>query len=164
MKKIPLTQGFTALVSDRDYRHVSTLSWHAHILYRIDGAVKTVYAENSYRKTNGRKSTRLMHREILEVDEKVKVDHRDHNGLNNQRGNLRSASVAQNTQYQRLSSANTSGFKGVGWSKRYKNWEAGIQRKGKHFFLGSFKDKVEAAKAYDRAARRLFGRFALTNF
>jgi len=107
----------------------------------------------------------MMHRFILCIfDFKVKVDHRDHNGLNNQRCNLRQATNQQNSRHQRKTIRNTSGFKGVSWVKYKCKWSARIWTSDKRVFLGYFNDKVAAAKAYDRAAKKYHGKFALTNF
>ncbi len=59
---------------------------------------------------------------------------------------------------------NTSGYKGVSLFGRDSKWKAQIQVDGKKRHLGYFDDKIEAAKAYDRAALELHGEFAVLNF
>jgi len=95
----------------------------------------------------------------------VKVDHEDHNGLNCQRYNLRVATNAQNNMNQKKRSDGLSSkFKGVCWHKRYVKFQADIRLNGKSKFLGMFVSELDAALAYDAAAREHFGEFALCNF
>jgi hypothetical protein len=91
------------------------------------------------------------------------IDHRDGNGLNNQRCNLRPATKKQNGGNQKLSITNTSAYKGVYWHKRDKGWRAQAKVHGKTIYLGAFVDKIEAARAYDEAALKYHKEFALTN-
>ena len=92
----------------------------------------------------------------------AKVDHRDHNGLNNRWDNLRDASQRQNMQHTRLRSNNTSGYKGVAWDSNRKKWQVHISINGKNTSLGRFDIKEEAIEVYRKAAERHFGEFALT--
>lgn len=151
MKEIELTQGKVAMVDDEDYER---LSWHRWYALLIDG---TWYALTN---RGGKKI--LMHRVVSDAPEGVGVDHADHNGLNNQRSNLRHATVAQNCQNRKKRSDNTSGYKGV--SPQGKKWKASIKTKNKQTYLGTFSDPVDAAKAYDAKAIELFGEFAALNF
>lgn len=155
MKTIQLTQGFVALVDDADFERVSAHKWCANRNRH------TVYA---YRKDSRR--TVYMHRFVCGViDPKVKVDHEDHNGLNCQRYNLRVATNAQNNMNQKKRSDGLSSkFKGVCWHKRYGKFQADIRLNGKSKFLGMFVSELDAALAYDAAAREHFGEFALCNF
>jgi hypothetical protein len=105
-----------------------------------------------------------MHRLITGAPAGVEVDHRNGNGLDNRRSNLRLATTSQNQGNQRLSRANTSGFKGVHWDKHRAKWKASIAGDNNDKHLGHFTDPSEAAHAYDSAARLRFGRFASVNF
>jgi hypothetical protein len=58
----------------------------------------------------------------------------------------------------------TSRFKGVSWDERRERWLANITLDGKMRRLGSFRDEIAAAQAYDEAARELFGEHARLNF
>jgi hypothetical protein len=91
-------------------------------------------------------------------------DHKDRDGLNNQRDNLRVATHAQNDQNRGLRRDNTSGYKGVSWRKDKKKWQAHIKVNQHARHLGYFKSKLTAAKVYDTAAIRYFGKFAALNF
>lgn len=92
-----------------------------------------------------------MHRQILGVPKGVQVDHRNHNGLDNQRGNL---------QNQRKRLHCSSQFKGVHWLPHCKRWQARILVKGKRLNLGYFTVENDAGVAYQLAAKLHFGEFA----
>ncbi len=98
----------------------------------------------------------LLHRVIAErsglVIDDLDVDHRDGDGLNNRRENLRPATTAQNQHNSRRHRDNTSGVKGVSWNEMNQNWEARIQVNKQRTFLGTFATKEEAAVAYAEAA------------
>jgi hypothetical protein len=101
-----------------------------------------------------------MHRFLLGIaDHNVQVDHRNHDGLDNRRANIRVATRAQNAQNQPKNKSGSSRFKGVCWDKDLLKWRARItvQRKKKH--LGYFDSETDAAVAYYRAACKHFGDF-----
>lgn len=104
-----------------------------------------------------------MHREIVASEGRFEVDHRDGDGLNNQRHNLRIATSSQNQGNQCKTQGRTSRFKGVSWAKRHGKWVAQIQVKRRSKNLGYFRREEEAAAAYDQAALRFFGEFARLN-
>lgn len=158
MKKIPLTQGKFALVDDEDFERVSKYKWCADRHDR--GNVTRWYAQRRVRLKNGKTKTQRLHKFILlGVGE---VDHRDCDGLNNRRRNLRPATRSQNNCNSRRLTAK-SGFRGVYWDKGSKKWRAKITLGNKEMYVGIYADKKSAALAYDGAATRLFGEFALTN-
>ena len=72
------------------------------------------------------------------------IDHVDNDRLNNNIKNLRAATSRQNSQNSKISIANTSGIKGVGWFKRYKKWRARLMVNGKDVCVGYFKDIKDA--------------------
>lgn len=63
-----------------------------------------------------------------------------------------------------LATNNTSGFKGVTWNKRASKWQSSIEKNEKYIYLGLYVSLEDAAKAYDKAAKELFGDFAQLNF
>lgn len=155
MKELPLTQGYVALVDDEDYERLRVYKWHAVV---IPSKNKTaVYAA---RGIWTEKRRIYMHREILACKEKV--DHRDTNGLNNQRYNLRPATKSQNNMNQRKSRG-SSRFKGVAWDKIHGAWQAGVKKDGIRHHIGTFRDEADAAQAYNFKAEELFGPYARLN-
>lgn len=94
----------------------------------------------------------------------LNIDHKDRNPFNNKKNNFRAATTQQNNCNREKYKNNTSGFKGVTWSKRNCKWKAQIKFKNKLLFLGYFTDKILAAIAYDDAAIELQGEFSCLNF
>ena len=92
------------------------------------------------------------------------VDHINHDTLNNCLSNLRLATYSQQAQNRRLRSNNISGYRGVYFRKDSGRWRAQISVNGKQIHLGHFNDPIEAAHAYDSAARIHHGEFAQLNF
>lgn len=150
---IPLTQGKYAMVDAGDFKYLSRYKWHA-----VKGN-STYYAV----RTQGRRSIR-MHRMIMKAPKDMLVDHINHDGLNNTRANLRLCTKTQNAQNQRPRKKTSSRYKGVHYDKKAKAYYAKITHKGKRYTIGKFKDEVEAAKAYDKEAKKLFGQYACVNF
>lgn len=154
---IPLTQGKVAIVDEEDYKWLSQHKWCAHKEHNGDWyAIRNIYEHD-------KQTTIYMHREILRPPEKMETDHKDGNGLNNQRHNLRAATRSQNAQNRRKKKG-VSRFKGVSWYGRIAKWQVSIRIKNKGVHLGYFSSEIEAAQAYDSVARRCFGEFACVNF
>ena len=153
MRKIPLTQGKFALVDDADFERVSKFKWHA---YR-DTRSGIWYARKS--KWNGSRVIQIsMHRYLFGLV--LYIDHRNHNGLDNRRKNLRAAKMSQNMHNRRKQSNNKSGIIGIYWKKSGRKWCASICVCGRRIYLGLFVHKKDAAAAYRKAAKKYFGEFA----
>lgn len=163
MKEIPLTQGKVALVDDSDFERLSRHKWHAH----KSSSTTSWYARRNIRIRPRVQTTILMHREILGLEySSHDGDHRDGNGLNNQRSNLRPASRSQNLQNQQGHlKKKYSRFKGVhrDVARSRSCWLAQIRVNGKQKVIGSFRNEEVAALAYNEAARIHFREFAKTN-
>lgn len=87
------------------------------------------------------------------------IDHIDLNKKNNRWNNLREATHIQNCRNRFINKNNTSGFKGVSWSKRHEKWEANIHINYKKKFLGYYKTAELAHAAYCEAAEKYFEDF-----
>ena len=131
------------------------------LLLKKGSIVKYKYTDKKYAKVSIENKSFLLHRYIMGVtDPKIFVDHKDGNGLNNQRSNLRICNRNQNG-FNRGSDKNTSSkHKGICWYKITSKWVARIN--GKH--LGYFKSEESAAREYDKAAIEIHGDFAKLNF
>jgi len=106
-----------------------------------------------------------MHRELIEVADGLLVDHINHDGMDNRRANLRAATHSQNMYHRgKRLGATQSKYKGVYWRKRNRKWQALITFQKEKIYLGYFRNEIDAAKAYDRAARKYHGEFASLNF
>lgn len=157
---VPLTMGCEAIIDAVDVPLVSGYSWTAMICLRKDGGVKKIYACRNMPRSSPVRGKVFMHRCIVEAKHEVEVDHIDGDGLNNRRVNLRMATARQNAQNRKTPTNNTSGHKGVYWSKKSGKWVARIKRDGRLSVLGYFTEKDDAAVAYAKAAGELFGEFA----
>jgi hypothetical protein len=174
MKEILLTKGQVALVDDDDYEKLSQFKWVA----RWNKATQSYYGfRRGSRKGSGPKRVSRtgkeyyalgpnihMHREIMSpVPDGMEVDHVNRNTLDNRKENLRHASHAQNNYNRPGNEFAKVPFKGVTQSYRCKTFFSRIRKDGVNHYLGSFKTPVEAAMAYNEAAKRLHGEFAYLN-
>ena len=153
---IPLTQGQNAIVDASDFEWLSKWNWCAQ-RDRIG-----FYAVRSWRKPNGSCVKRQMHNAVLKCN--GQIDHKNHDTLDNRHENLRKCTTGQNHCNRRVQKNNTSGFKGVGFHKAGNKWRAQISINGKMKHLGCFVSPLQAAHAYDQAAKQFHKEFALLNF
>jgi hypothetical protein len=159
VKTITLTRGQIALVDDADFEALTVFKWQAHrgphdsTWYAVRAAVVA-----------GRETKLRMHRVIAGAADGIQVDHRNGNGVDNQRHNLRLATGSQNQQHRVRATRPqmASKFKGLSWEQG--RWRARILAEGRRIHLGAFASEIEAAKAYDAAALKYFGEFAAPNF
>lgn len=160
MKYIELTQNKKAIVDDEDFEYLNQWKWHI----KNNGRKKVYYAVRGIW-DNERNNNRFvrMHREILKASKDLEIDHINGNGLDNRRCNLRICNGTQNKGNIKMWENNTSGYKGVGYMKKLKKWRARIHFENKEFHLGLFETPQDAARAYNQAALKYFGEFALLN-
>lgn len=158
MKLIAIGSEKFTKVDDSDYILLSTLHWH------ILSSKKKDYF---YAKTSRYNNNSLMHRIILNVtDSKLKIDHIDGDGLNNQRYNLRICSQTQNTHNRRKPiGKHTSIYKGVYFdkSRKSKPWRTNIVSHGKDEPALGFATEKEAAISWNISALKVHGEFARLN-
>ena len=159
-RRIRLEQPRYALVDAEDYDRLSKYKWVAK------DAKHSFYAIRFFKKEQGCRYRMVhMHHEIIKLKDGKVVDHINQNGVDNRRTNLRLATHAQNRcNRKKYSKPATSKYKGVYRPTNSKRWAATVCSNGKHKYLGQFDDEVEAAKAYDTAAKELQGEFASLNF
>lgn len=162
MKEIKLTQSLVAFVDDTDFDYINKFKWHAI------KACNNFYAGSC---VGGKRGNVRMHRLILnQYDPTIHIDHKDGNGLNNQRDNIRICTHAQNQHNRGANRNSRSKYVGVAFSTRRgeKRWLASIKIDNKQKSLGIFpytaEGEILAAKARDKAAIGLYGEFARLNF
>lgn len=152
--------GRVALIDDEDWPLVGGRKWHLFEYPSAPGRRnKGPYAITSMC-SDGKPTTMLMHTAITGWP---RTDHEDHDGLNNQRYNLRSATSAQNQHNRRPNIKSSSRYKGVCWIRRDRRWQVAIGINGAQRYLGYFTSEEEAALAYNAAALELYGAYACLN-
>jgi len=155
MKEIPLTQGKVALIDDEDFVLIKSHKWHAH----FDG--RNWYSITNI-KDNRKRTTLRMHRLILDAKYGEEIDHRDGNGLNNTRANLRFCTNNQNQANRRKRKDHKySNHKGVTYNGR--QWRSKIRHNYEVINLGHFDTEEGAARAYNKALKKYHGDFAKLN-
>lgn len=143
MRFLPLTQGRFAIVDDADFEKVGRFKWCAHRTRTGRFYAKRWLAGKNH----------FLHTAIMGMKG---VDHKNGNGLDCCRENMRPATNQQNQRaFIRKRPGASSSYRGVSWNKKNQKWIAQIRKSGVNFYLGSFKDEKEAATAYDKKAREL---------
>lgn len=148
--------GKEILVSRRDLSLVKGYKWHYNRFERVVQCSRYV---------NGKTKNIKIHRLILGItDPKIKIDHKNRSSLDNRRSNLRVATDAQNSANQsKRKTRCSSKYKGVCLHAHGK-WMARIKVNYIGYHLGYFEKEEDAARTYDKAAKKHFGKFANLNF
>jgi hypothetical protein len=148
-----LNRGFALVDADR-FEELNAFVWSVsgrdgkHVARGGDGG-KTVW----------------LHHVVLGVPSRVHVDHKDGNGFDNRKSNLRVADNSLNhANIGKMKKTTTSKYKGAHFRKDRNRWSAEIKVKGQNYKLGCYATEREAALAYDAAAVKHFGEFARPNF
>jgi hypothetical protein len=157
-RKIPLGEGRFTIVEPGDFYRLNNFHWY------VSGKGECFYATRATRTEAGKSKTVYLHREIMSPPEGLLVDHKNGYSLDNRRANLRLATQSQNMQNRRKRKNATSQFLGVHFDKKRSLWTVAIFFEGKSVFLGRFENEIDAAKAYDAAAKKYYGEFARLNF
>lgn len=153
MKKIKLNNSVDSIfVSDEDYERVSKFKW---CIDKNSSGIMITQTVPPYQKIG---------RYVLCLeDPKLEPDHKNRNVYDNQRTNLRVATRSQNGANRGLFISNKSGVKGIYWHASRNKWRAQITVNSIGKYLGLFEHKIDAAKAYNKAAKAAFGEFAVLN-
>lgn len=159
------TNGFQFKISQQ---HADLLDHKWHVVeYRRH---KRVYRYVVRPKRKGRGASMIfMHRVVLErmlrapIPRGIIADHINGDTLDNRIENIRPVTPGQNRHNGHCDLNNTSGYRGVSLNRRRKEWCCTIMKEGKRYFVGWFKDKHEAAAAYNEKATELYGEFAKLN-
>ena len=154
-RRIPLTRGQYAIVDVEDFAELNKYKWFASKYSNSFYARRVIYGGRVIQ----------MHRQVMKYSGELVVDHRNGNGLDNRKANLRLATRRQN-QFNRKQRCDAvlSKYKGVTFRKKTNKWLVRIGYNGERINLGVFDNEADAAKAYDEAAKELFGEFAALNF
>lgn len=145
--RLKLTKGYFAVVDNNDPKKPWKYKWWAQVDYRANGNIRTVYANRTLVDSEGKKSVILLHRFLLGItDPAIEVDHKDGDGLNNKRKNLKAVSKSENQRQRSIrSEINASGIRGV-FPTQSKKWKALIGK----VYLGVFPSKTSAKKAVEK--------------
>jgi hypothetical protein len=159
LRRIPLTRGKYAIVDPEDFERLNKYKWYA-------STCKNTYYASRTKMVGRKKSEIKMHREVIKPPAGMVVDHKNHNGLDNRKANLRPATHQQNIFNRRYVSkkSSSSKYKGVSWTPHVKMWRVRVWLNYKSKNIGYFKDEIVAAKAYDEAVKKYHGEFAVLNF
>lgn len=157
-RKIDLGLGKFTIVEPPDYYRLQHFKWWLH----SNGT--NLYAARTEITDDLKSKIVFLQREIMQPPAHLEVDHRNCDSLDNRRDNLRIVTHAENMRNRRKRKNTSSRYIGVSFRKKRKRWDANIRHNGRKIWLGSFTNEIDAAKAYDDAARKYHIKFARLNF
>jgi len=148
MKEIPLTQGKVALVDDEDFELLNQYKWYAKRNRNVYYVVRQVH------KLGGGQASEYMHLVLLArklgrpIAKGMECDHKNGDGLDNQRENIQEATYAQNNRNFRRRIANRSSqYIGIHWRRDIQKWQAQATVNRTHIHLGCHATELAAAQA-----------------
>lgn len=153
-KIITSMRGHRIVVDDEDFEYLNSFTWRV---------VRSGIRGKRYARQN--KTGLSLARILMKPTRNMIVDHINHNTLDNRKENLRLCSRTENNR-NRLKTKKkcSSKYKGVCRNKLANKWGSYIGYRKKMRFLGYYDSEKEAAQAYDKKAKELFGEFASLNF
>lgn len=149
--------GHTILFDVEDFELLSQYTWTA----TYNSKRTSYYACTTIKKADGKRTTMSMHRLLMDMryDLTHQVDHKNHNGLDNRRCNLRKCTRSQNQWNRRKAKNNTTGFSGVWWDQKLNMFRGSVNCKGKRYFTSYCTTARKAAKLRDELAKKLHSEF-----
>lgn len=151
MKFIKLTNGQKVIVDDKDYKMLSQHNWWLH----GEGYAYRQVCSGRSKDSRGSVRSIMMHRVIMKTPDSMDTDHINRNKLDNRRSNLRIVTRTQNNYNTGLRCNNTSGYRGVSFTKRLNRWRAYIGGSKGRIELGHFASKQQAVEARLQAEKAI---------
>jgi hypothetical protein len=158
-RRIYLGEREWTILDPTDYYRLKNYNWY------LSGNGKEFYAFRNIKIRPGKTKMVSMYREIMNHPAHLLVDHQNNNPLDNRRANLRLATHSQNAcNRPKMRGKTTSQYIGIYFEKRTGRWIARIEHNNKRIWIGRYDSEIDAALAYDDAAKKYHGEFARLNF
>ena len=158
-RRIKLTRGKYAIVDVEDFERLNKYKWHSTQYGYAKRAV-------SNKSGKGRKQVEVyMHKLICPAPKGMIVDHINRNCLDNRKNNLRPATQKQNVWNRKFArKGGKTSYNGIRWDRNKEKWQVRLTINGRRKSFGYYADELEAARAYDRIAKKYRGEYAFLNF
>jgi hypothetical protein len=161
--KLETKNGYIFQIDQEDYDKIRNYPWYGYkSTYRLKNGEKKQCTKYIVAHISANERVNL-HKLIMNTPVEIRIDHKNGDGLDNRKSNLRICTQSQNQMNKLKNCNNKSGYKGVSWDKTRNKWRSFIMLAGKNKCLGRFNSPEQAALAYNRAATKHFGEFAKLN-